>query len=173
MRTVRKLRAKELGTYKCYTCKANITTNLHGLERHLDAHDLNHVTKLYWNQKKRRWHPQEQHWSNGSLVTQPGARLEAFAVNGVKYLRGAKWKCAQCGWEVLWKKGSTGQMGARIVERIEEHIKEREAMGGCKVKEERLRNKVKKEIGGKGGKGKRKGRKFSSGFRVDRWNKIK
>ena len=96
-----------------------------------------------------------------SLVTQPGARLEAFAVNGVKYLRGAKWKCAQCGWEVLSKKGSTGQMDARIVERIEEHIKEREAMGGCKVKEERQRNKVKKEIGGKRGKGRFKGRKLS------------
>ena len=52
-------------------------------------------------------------------------------------------------------------MGARIVERIEEHIKEREAMGGCKVKEERQRNKVKKEIGGKRGKGRFKGRKLS------------
>ena len=81
-------------------------------------------------------------------------------MNGVKYLKGAKWKCSQCGWEILWKKGSTGQMGARIVEKIEEHIKEREAMGGCKVKEERQRNKVKKEIGGKRGKERIKGRKL-------------
>ena len=167
------LTSKELGTYRCYTCRANITTGLHGLERHLDNHDLNYVTKLYWDQKKKRWHPQEQHWSHGSLVPQPGARLKAFAIKGIKYLRGSKWKCDRCGWEIVWNSGSTGQMGSRVAEKIEEHIKEREAMDGCKTKEERREREEQKNGKGRTGKGKKRKGKFAPKLRVNRWNKAK
>jgi hypothetical protein len=173
MRIVTKLRAKDLGTYNCYTCRANITTGLSGLERHLDGHELNYVTKLYWHEQKKRWHPQEQHWSNGLLVPQPGALLKAFAVKGVKYLRGSKWKCEKCNWSIEWKKGSTGQMGARVVEKIEEHIKEREAMNGCKTEEQKRKEKERKEKRGKGGKGKRGKGKFGNPLRVNRFNQAK
>jgi hypothetical protein len=97
----------------------------------------------------------------------------AFAVKGVKYLRGSKWKCEKCSWEIEWKKGSTGQMGARIVEKIEAHIKEREAMNGCKTEEQRRQENERRGKGGKGGKGKRRKGKFRNPFRVNRFNQAK
>ena len=48
------------------------------------------------------------------------------------YQRGTKWKCHGCKAHHTWKEEDSGQMGARIVEKIEKHIANLEAHGHCR-----------------------------------------
>jgi hypothetical protein len=68
-------------------------------------------------------------------------------INGEKYGRGDKWQCGACKKSITWEEQHTGQMGARIIEKIENHIRDYNTHGHCEApSKEEIKKKVDKLV---------------------------
>jgi hypothetical protein len=128
---VKKWAPRELGRYRCRQCKETLDTSVAGMERHLEAHTNLKVMKLYRNPNTGRFHPGEQYFRPGGYVSCPNSLLHCYVIKGKRYGRGDKWQCGACAKSITWEVGHTGQMGARIMEKIENHIRDYETHGHC------------------------------------------
>jgi transposase-like protein len=144
---IKKWAPRELGRYRCRSCKETLDTSVSGMERHIEAHLTHNVTKLYRNPVTLRFHPGEQYYRPGGFVSCPHSVLHCFVINGKRFERGDKWECQACKATLSWKVGETGQRGARVVEKIEKHIANLIAHGNCDTpSKEELKKKAQKLV---------------------------
>ena len=115
--------------------------------RHLEQHQSQNVTKLYFHEDTMTWHPAEQYFRVGGWCPAPGSLLTSYVINGQKFSRGDEWGCENCGLKVSWAEGETGQMGSRVMEKIERHIQLFRTHGKCVTETKKeLKQRVKKQI---------------------------
>ena len=121
--------------------------SLDAMGRHLEQHQCNNVTRLYYRQQDRSWHPAEQYFRVGGWCPAPGSLLTSFVINGRKYSRGDVWECENCKLQLEWGDDQEGQNGSRIMDKIEKHIQLFRTHGKCvEVTKKELKEKVKKQI---------------------------
>jgi hypothetical protein len=144
---IQKWAPRELGRYRCRQCKETLDTSVAGMERHLEAHSNLNVMKLYRNPNTKRFHPGEQYFRPGGFVSCPNSLLHCYVINGKRFERGDKWECTACKTSITWEEEHTGQRGARIVEKIERHIRDYNTHGNCDApSKEEIRKKVEKLV---------------------------
>jgi hypothetical protein len=141
------LGARALGKYKCYACNKVLVGSLDAMGRHLEQHQSQNATKLYYDKKDKTWHPAEQYFRVGGWCPAPGSLLESYVINGREFSRGDVWECSNCKIKITWEAGATGQMGSRVIEKIEKHIQNFKTHGKCESTDKKtLKEKVKKQI---------------------------
>ena len=87
--------------------------------------------KIYKHPVTGRHHPHEQYFKTGGYCPSPNTKLDHFRINKLKYEKGSAWKCENCEFVIKWEDEFTGQKVSRIVEKIEEHIKNFSTHGHC------------------------------------------
>jgi hypothetical protein len=132
VKIISKLGPKKLGLDQCVDCNTVLNTSIYGLERHVEKHEYQHVTRIYFNECKNTFHPSEQYYaSSGSFRPAPGSKLHRFVINKVHYEEGSEWECENCNISRKWNLDITGQKVNRIINYIEEHIDHLITYGNC------------------------------------------
>ena len=120
---------QKLGKYHCDTCDTVLTTSPEGMERHIANHSNFFCTKIYFSASTGTYHPREQYSGATGFFPAPGAKLDHFCIEKVKYSKGSTWTCPYCNEEMIWGSDFNGQRASGLIKKIEAHMLRRVILG--------------------------------------------
>jgi transcription elongation factor Elf1 len=158
---------KTLGTYRCKLCEEDYTTPVDAMDRHLTAHEIKNVTKVYKHtpkylpkksttrQRITNQPAEHRYWCKGVYSAGNNTKLFRLKIDKLTYEEGSTWECKHCGEEFEWERGASGAKVHVLAKNIEAHLKGIQTHGSCeKARESRNKRKAAAEKRRKGrGKG--------------------